>query len=482
MEVTSQRSSSPPRKGNYNSRSPGQGSSSSKTYGTKPGQEKPARSLQKKFPDKPYQPRDGEQRRSFSPQQEYRQKYEREQRREPSGDGTPSIWRPPCPHYPHCSGCPFINIRYTEQLEKKQELITNAFAEYASLRELSIPLPIPSQRRLGYRARVKLAVQRIKGKPVIGLYRPESHQVVDTSACPVHPPHVNELISFLKTAIEELRISPYEERRDRGQLRHLDIRYSFWQRSMLLTLVTRHMDFPQVRDLSRMLNQRFPSLAGLVQNINDTPGTQGNAIWGKRFHPLRGKDSLLEQVGHLRLHSPADAFTQINPPVAQKLYEAVVDWANLSGQEIVLDLYCGIGPIALFLATRAKLVIGIDDNIRAINVAKENARRNGYHNTRFFAGDTAHKLRETALNLARVDCIVVNPPRKGLSPEAFSSLVDVAVPRLLYVSCDPKTLARDLDQLSQVGYQAVRAQPFDMFPQTDKVETLVLLEKTQPRK
>jgi 23S rRNA (uracil1939-C5)-methyltransferase len=158
----------------------------------------------------------------------------------------------------------------------------------------------------------------------------------------------------------------------------------------------------------------------------------------------------------------------------------VVDWANLSGQEIVLDLYCGIGPIALFLATRAKLVVGIDENIRAINVSKENARRNGYHNTRFFAGDTTHKLRETALNLAHVDCIVVNPPRKGLSPEAFHSLVAVAVPRLLYVSCDPKTLARDLDQLSQVGYQVGRVQPFDMFPQTDKVETLVLLQKTQP--
>ena len=475
-----QRHSPPPGRGNPNTRS--RGFASQNTHTKKPfqkpneeqsqeqGQGDPARSFRRR-------PDERERRTAFSNQPH--RPLQRAQNTEKEGEPS---WRPPCPHYPACSGCPFIHLRYAEQLEKKQELITGAFAAYSSLRELPVPVPVPSQRRLGYRARVKLAVQRIKGKPVIGLYRPESHQVVDTSACPVHPPHVNELISFLKTAIEELRISPYDERHDRGQLRHLDIRYSFWQRSMLLTLVTRHMDFPQVREISRALNRRFPSLAGLIQNINDTPGNQGNAIWGKRFHPLRGKDSLLEQVGHLRLHSPADAFTQINPPVAQKLYETVVDWANLSGQEIVLDLYCGIGPIALFLATRAKLVVGIDDNIRAINVAKENARRNGYHNTRFFAGDTAHKLRETALNLAQVDCIVVNPPRKGLSPEAFSSLVAVSVPRLLYVSCDPKTLARDLDQLSQVGYQAMRVQPFDMFPQTDKVETLVLLEKTQPGK
>ncbi len=469
-----QRPSPPPRRGNNNPRSTGQSSSSSKTYGTKPGQGKPARPFQKKFQGKP---RDEQQRPPFSRQNEQRQ----ERRQEPSENNTQAAWHPPCPHYPACHGCPFINLRYNEQLEKKQELITSAFADYPSLQELPIPIPIPSPRRLGYRARVKLAVQRIKGKPVIGLYRPESHTVVDASACPVHPPHVNELISFLKKAIQELRISPYDERHDIGQLRHIDIRYSFWQRSMLLTLVTRHMDFPQVRELSRALNRHFPSLVGLVQNINDTPGSQGNAIWGKRFHPLRGKDSLLEQVGHLRLHSPAHAFTQVNPPVAQKLYETLVDWADLSGQEIVLDLYCGIGPIALFLATRAKLVVGIDDNTRAINVAKENARRNGYHNTRFFAGDTAYKLRETALNLARIDCIVVNPPRKGLSPEALSSLVAVAAPRLVYVSCDPKTLTRDLDQLSQVGYQVVRVQPFDMFPQTDKVETLVLLHKAQPK-
>jgi 23S rRNA (uracil1939-C5)-methyltransferase len=333
---------------------------------------------------------------------------------------------------------------------------------------------VPSPRQFGYRSRVKLAVRRVGGKVLIGLYMPETHQVVDISACPVHPKPVNRLIQFLKQAIERFGIVPYDEVHDTGQLRYIDIRYSFWQHQVLLTLVTRHMHFPQVRDLMRELERHFPFLSGIVQNINDKPG---NVIWGDRFHPLRGRDSLLEKVGPLRLRIPVNVFAQANPLVARQLYALVLEWAGLQGEEIALDLYCGIGPIALHLAGRAKLVVGIDDNEGAINVAKENARRNGYHNTRFFAGDAAGKLKETAANLARIDLIVVNPPRKGLSPEAFAAVVTVRVPRLIYVACDLLTLARDLDHFVQEGYEVLRLQPFDMFPQTDQVETVVLLER-----
>jgi len=308
----------------------------------------------------------------------------------------------------------------------------------------------------------------------IGLYIPDSHQVVDISSCPVHPEPVNHLIQFLKQAIERLDIVPYDEERDIGQLRYIDVRYSAWQHCALLTLVTRHMHFPQVRELTKQLQLRFPFLSGIIQNIHDKPG---NVIWGDRFHPLRGRDTLLEKIGPFHLSIPINAFSQTNPQVARRLYETVHTWADLTGQEIVLDLYCGIGPISLYLATKAKLVVGIDDNVGAINVAKENARRNGYHNCRFFAGDAAEKLKETALNLARIDLITVNPPRKGLSPEAFATLVMVAAPKLIYVSCDPQTLARDLDRFSQAGYTILRLQPFDMFPQTDQVETVALLER-----
>jgi 23S rRNA (uracil1939-C5)-methyltransferase len=196
---------------------------------------------------------------------------------------------------------------------------------------------------------------------------------------------------------------------------------------------------------------------------------------------LHGKDSLVEKFGSLRLTIPVSAFAQANPPVARKLYGLVLEWAELTGDEIAIDLYCGIGPIALHLAGMAKLVIGIDDNPGAINTAKENARRNGYNNTRFFAGDAAEKLKEVVVNLGQIGLIVVNPPRKGLSPETFAAVVSAKSPRLIYVSCDPVTLARDLDRFAQAGYEARQLQSFDMFPQTDQVETVVLLAPRSER-
>ena len=378
----------------------------------------------------------------------------------------------PCPHFPACYGCPFVQFPYLQQLDKKRARVSEALLRYATLQALEIPPIVPSPRQFGYRTRVKLAVRKVGGKPLIGLYLPETHKVTDASACPVHPRPVNRIVEFLKEAIERLNIMPYDEERDTGLLRYIDIRYSMWSHKALLTLVTRHMHFPQVRELIRELDRRFPFLSGIVQNIHDKPG---NVIWGDRFYPLRGRDSLIEKFGPLHLSIPVSAFAQANPPVATKLYELVVRWAQLSGEEIALDLYCGIGPIALHLAGGARLVVGIDDNPGAINVAKENARRNGYHNTRFFSGDAAEKLQETTTNLARIDLIVVNPPRKGLTSNAFTAVLAARASRLIYVSCEPTTLARDLDRFVQEGYIVQRVQPFDMFPQTDQVETVALL-------
>jgi 23S rRNA (uracil1939-C5)-methyltransferase len=389
---------------------------------------------------------------------------------------SPPERRPMCPHYPACHGCPFIRFPYLQQLEKKHDKVQDALAAYPSLRVLEVPPLIASPKQFGYRTRVKLAVRRSAHTALIGLYIPETHQVVDISACPVHPEPVNQILQFLKEAIAQLDIIPYDEERDTGQLRYIDARYSFFLRQVVLTLVTRHMDFPQMRELTQQLERRFPFISGIVQNIHDKPG---NVIWGERFRPLRGRDSLLERIGPLRLRIPVSAFAQANPPVAHKLYATTLEWASLQGNEIAMDLYCGIGPVALYLASRAKMVLGADDNMSAINVAKENARRNGYHNTRFFSGDAAEKLKELATTFARLDRVVVNPPRKGLSPAACAAVAAVKTPKLLYISCEPATLARDLDRLSGEGYVPRQVQSFDMFPQTDQVETVALLERPE---
>jgi 23S rRNA (uracil1939-C5)-methyltransferase len=218
--------------------------------------------------------------------------------------------------------------------------------------------------------------------------------------------------------------------------------------------------------------RRFGFIAGVAQNINEDPG---NVIWGPRTRALAGRDTVIERIGEWKLRLPVGVFSQANPLTARKLYEKVRDFAALGGNEIVLDVYCGVGPIALHLAPAAELVWGVDDSTLAIATAKQNARMNGVANCRFFAADAAEKIAESKRVLPRFDLAVVNPPRKGLQPDAAAALIDLGPPRIIYVSCHPETLARDLDKFIGHGWRAAALQPFDMFPQTDQVETVALL-------
>lgn len=380
-----------------------------------------------------------------------------------------------CPHYPEgCVGCPFINLPYPEQLRRKQQLVTQALGDYPSLRRLEVPAVIPSPRRLGYRARVKLVVRRIKNEVLTGLYLQRSHRVVDISSCPVHPEPVNRVIQQLKRELPRFGIAPYDETSDSGELRYLDIRYSFWSRQLVLTLVTRHSAFFKGAGLARALRQRCPALAAVVQNINEEPG---NVIWGKESRLLAGQDRLIERIGPLKIMLPVGVFSQANPLVARKLYEKVYALAALSGKETVIDLYCGVGPISLYLAPAAQVIWGVDESALAIATAKQNARMNGIANCRFFEGSVGEKVDEAKRLFSAVDLVILNPPRKGVQPDALAALFSLQPPRIIYVSCEPKTLARDLDRLSGNGYQVRALQPFDMFPQTADVETVALLER-----
>ena len=390
------------------------------------------------------------------------------------GADSKRAYVPACPHYPGgCrAGCAWIDVPYPEQLARKQKIVAEALNAYASLRHIEVPAVVASPRRLGYRARVKLVARGGAAAPVAGLYLPASHRVVDISSCPVHPEPVNRVVQYLKKQIERLGIAPYDERDDSGELRYVDIRYSFFSREIVLTLVTRHAQLPRGTELARALARRFGFIAGVAQNINEDPG---NVIWGPRTRALAGRDTVIERIGEWKLRLPVGVFSQANPLTARKLYEKVRDFAALGGNEIVLDVYCGVGPIALHLAPAAELVWGVDDSALAIGTAKQNARMNGVANCRFFVADAAEKIVEAKNALPRVDLAVVNPPRKGLQPDAAAALIALGAPRIIYVSCNPETLARDLDKFSEHGWRAFALQPSDMFPQTNQVETVALL-------
>jgi 23S rRNA (uracil1939-C5)-methyltransferase len=352
--------------------------------------------------------------------------------------------------------------------------VQRAFASYASLAGVEIPAVVASPERLGYRARVKLVVRRNRGEVACGLYVPQSHRVIDISSCPVHPRPVNQVVHFLKKKLQELEIEPYDERNDSGDLRYLDFRFSFARQELSVTLVTRQATLPRGGELAKALHQRFPFITGVIQNINEV---RGNVIWGDRDRILGGRDTLMERLDDLKLVFPAGVFSQANPFTARKLYQHVRDLAGLTGKETMLDLYCGVGPISLYLAPMAWQVWAVDDSEPAINTAKQNARRNGRGNCRFVAGDVAATLSHWKISLPSVDLIVLNPPRKGVQAPAMAELVAMGAPKLIYVSCEPASLARDLDKLAQHGYRVSNFQPFDMFPQTEEVETVVSLEK-----
>ncbi len=378
----------------------------------------------------------------------------------------------PCAHFPHCIGCPLIDVPYAEQLIRKREIVARALSGYPSLAALDAPPVGAAPHRLGYRTRVKLVVRATSGDIAAGLYVPGTHRVMDISSCAVHPRPINQVVRYLKKKCLELNVIPYDERVDSGELRFIDLRYSFARREVSVILVTRHREFPQGGPLARALMRKFSWVIGVIQNVNEQ---RGNVIWGDSYRALAGRDTLLEKVGALTLAFPAGVFSQANPATAKNLYDAVAEMAALTGAHSALDLYCGAGPISLILAQSSRLVWGIDDSSLAIAAAKQNARRNGVGNCRFFCGEVAGGIASAKNGLERVDCVVVNPPRKGIQPAALTALVQLQAPRLVYVSCEPASLARDLDHLVGQGYQVARLQSFDMFPQTEQVETAALL-------
>jgi 23S rRNA (uracil1939-C5)-methyltransferase len=394
----------------------------------------------------------------------------------PTNTRAADQYQPPCPHYPHCIGCPFIGVPYPEQLARKRAIVREAFDAVPSLAGLEVPDVVPSPRRLGYRGRVKLVVRKNRSDIAIGLYVPETHRVVDISCCAVHPRPVNQVIQYLKRKLLELGIAPYDERNDSGDLRYVDLRYSFARHEVSVTLVSRHASLPQGEKLARTLQRKFPFVAGVIQNINET---HGNVIWGSSYRILSGRDTILEKIGGLELVFPSGVFSQANPITAEKLYAKVAELGGLTGKETVVDLYCGVGPISLYLAKKAHLIWAIDADELSVATAKQNARRNGISNSRFVAADSAKKLQEFKRTLRGIDLMTLNPPRKGLQPLAMEGVLELGAPKLIYISCAPRTLARDLDHFVAANYRIQRIQTFDMFPQTKEVETVALLSKQQ---
>ncbi|MCK6554423.1 23S rRNA (uracil(1939)-C(5))-methyltransferase RlmD [Candidatus Binatia bacterium] len=383
-------------------------------------------------------------------------------------DSKPS----PCPHLPNCAGCRFIGRPYGEQLGAKRAAVSEALAHHPTLARIEVPPVVPSPRAFGYRNQAKLVVRQARRGLLVGLYRPGTHQVVDIRACPVHHPLIATVLAAFIEAAERLAIQAYDERTQGGDLRYMVVRVSHWAKTAQVILVTRTHTLPHRRELVRAL-QRVRGVASVVQNVNPDPG---NVILGSEYVPLTAETALQERIGGLKLKTRAGAFLQANVPAARKLYELALAWANPGPEDYCLDVYCGIGATTLFLAGGSRLALGIEESPIAVADATVNARLNGFHNVRFMSGDAESALPAAATRLPRVDIILLNPPRKGATETVRAAIVECRPRRIVYVSCAPDTLARDLDWFAARGYPCTRLQPFDFMPQTEHVECVALLE------
>jgi len=347
------------------------------------------------------------------------------------------------------------------------------FAPYARLAHLEVPEVVGSPRVFGYRNQAKLVVRRALRGVLLGIYKPGTHHVVDIRECPVHNPVIAPVLAAVAEVVERCAIPVHDERTHTGDLRYVVVRVSAWAKTAQVILVTWGPELPRAREVVRALT-RVPGVVSVVQNVNPDPG---NAVLGTEYVPLTQETALVDRIGGLRLKTHAGAFVQANPTVAKKVYERAAAWAALGPDDYVVDLYCGIGALTFQLATTARLAVGIEASAVAVRDGKENIRLNGFHNVRFHCGDAGSTITALAPTLPRVDVVTLNPPRKGADEGTRLAIVARAPRRIVYVSCDPGTLARDLDWFAQHGYRPVRVEPFDLLPQTEHVECLALLER-----
>ncbi len=382
--------------------------------------------------------------------------------------------RPSCRESAHCLGCPLIAMNYPDQAEWKRGFVLRQLEAYRGLDGVELHPLLSPQRLINYRTTVRLAIAGKYGDPYIGIFRRSSHDVVDLCDCPIHHPLVNRAVEVVRRGITRLKVPVYSPRGRNGLLRYLVVRVSEDEQKAMVVFVTARRSFNEIHHLARYVREQMPEVEVLAQNVNSS---EGNVIMGAADHFLTPAHHLTERIGEVRLMISPRSFFQVNRDGARLIYDRVAEWARLSGRETVLDLYCGIGGIALTLARRAARVIGVEVVEAAVEDARRNARLNCITNCTFQAGDVADQLEELAEEGDRVDVVVLNPPRRGCDEQVLRRVAALGPRTMIYVSCSPRSLARDLNLLKELGYVCAEVQPVDMFPQTMHVENVARLEK-----
>lgn len=394
---------------------------------------------------------------------------------------TPSPFRttPRCIYHRQCGGCQLQSLSYDKQLEFKQQKVRNNLLRIGgfSAEELErIMEPIVGMEDCWhYRNKAQFPIGTDKqGNPIAGFYAGRTHTIIANTDCALGVSENKEILEAVLLWMRSYRIPAYEETSGKGLVRHVLIRKGFTSGDLMVCLVINGKKLPKAKELVEALMQ-IKNMTSVSYSINEK---NTNVIMGTEIVPLWGKETIQDAIGDISFSISPLSFYQVNPVQTKKLYELAVEYAQLTGKETVWDLYCGIGTISLFMARRAGRVYGVEIIPQAIRDAKENAERNGIKNAEFFVGKAEEVLPEKyAREGISADVIVVDPPRKGCDEKCLETMLKMRPERIVYVSCDSATLARDLKLLREGGYEPVRVRAVDQFPMSVHVETVVLLSK-----
>lgn len=374
-----------------------------------------------------------------------------------------------CPHYKKCGGCHLQNMTYKEQLKYKQIKCIKLLGKFCRVKEV-IGMEEPTH----YRCKVHAAFSKDKTGIISGVYQSSTHKIVPIDSCLIEDSKADEIIVTIRKLLKSFKLKPFDENAMTGFLRHVLIRKGYYTGQIMVVLVTGSSVFPSKRSFINALLQRHPEITTIVQNINNkftslVLGEQNITLYGEGYI----EDTIFNKVFRISPRS----FYQVNPVMTTVLYGKALEYMELSGTETVIDAYCGTGTIGMLASDTAGKVIGVELNADAVCDAKFNAKRNGIENIEFYTADAGDFMVDMAKAGERADVVIMDPPRAGSDERFMSSVVTLSPKRVVYVSCNPETLARDLRYFIKNGYNVKKIQPVDMFPHTSHIESVVLLTR-----
>jgi 23S rRNA (uracil1939-C5)-methyltransferase len=392
-------------------------------------------------------------------------------------EASPDRVTPACPVYADCGGCQISTLTYEAQLAWKQKSVQNVVQRIGHIDPSLVKPVLSAEHPFGYRNKMSVPAQMVEGQPRLGFYRQGSHEIIPATSCLIQKEENNRLLAFVQQFVEKHNIPCYNEKTRKGSLRHVMGRVGD-DGKVMAVLVTATKELPMKEDWIREMTAALPEVVSIYHNVQNRTG---NRILGRYIEKIWGEDTLKASIGNLQFEVSPYSFFQVNAPQAENLYRQALEFANLTGEEEVIDAYCGTGTISLYLAQRAKHVLGIEIVPEAIADAKKNARRNHIENADFLAADAGKEMPRLYREGLRPQVIVVDPVRAGCSKEVLEAAAGMQPERIVYVSCNPATFARDARILEEKGYTVKEIQPVDMFPQTTHVETVVLMSRVKEK-